>query len=74
MLAQKFFQLISVEIGDDMVPGHKCRNIRLLGQFLHFLVGLSILADVDFEELVAARFQIFLGIDAPRTPFAAVEL
>ena len=74
MLAQKFFQRIGIEISQDMVASHKCRHIGLLGELLHLFVGLSILADVDRRELIAARLQIFLRVDAPGAPLAAIEL
>ena len=74
MLAQEFFQLIGIEIREHMIARDKCRHIGLLGELLHFLVRLSIFADVDLGKLKAARFKLLFGVDAPRTPFAAIKL
>ena len=71
VLAQKLFQLIGIEICQHFVTGHECRNVSLIGQFLHLLVGRTVLADIDLGKLITASSEISLGIYAPGTPFAA---
>ena len=74
VLAQKSFELIGIEIRQNLVARDERRDIRLIGDLPHFLICLSIFPDVNLDELVAALAQIILGVNAPRAPFPAIKL
>ena len=74
MLAQKFLELIGIEIGQHPVARHKSWNISLIGKLFHLGVCLSILADIDNVETVSFLGKVLLRVNAPRAPFATVKL
>ena len=74
MLVEKFFELISIEIGQDFVARHKRGHVRLRGKFFHVLVSLAIFPDVNLPEAIPLFAEVILCINTPRAPFATVEL
>jgi len=74
MLAQKFFELIGIEIRQNSVARHECRHISLLGKLFHLLIRLSIFANVNDIEAITLLGEILLRVNAPRAPFATVKV
>src|SRR5689334_2879779 len=74
VLVQKPLKLIRVKICQNFVARHKGGHVRLRGKFLHLLVRLSILANVDLLKIIPFFTEIILRINAPGTPLAAIEL
>lgn len=65
MLAQKLRELIGIEISQHLVACYESGHISLIGEFLHFLVRLSIYTDVDDVEAVPLLGEIILRVNAP---------
>ena len=65
MLVQKFLELIGIEIGQHSVARHECRNISLIRKLFHFLVCLSIFADIHNIEAVTFFGEKLLRVNAP---------
>ena len=74
MLVQKFFKLIGIKIRQHLIAGYECRHIGLRRELGHFRIRLSIFADIDLDEFVAALREKIFRINAPRAPFATVKL
>src|SRR3954469_4102394 len=70
VLAQKFFQLVGIEVGQHLVPGDKRGNVSLVGKFLHLFVGLAIFADIDLDKGISTLAKVLLCVNAPGAPFA----
>ena len=73
MFIQKSLKLIRVKICQNFVARHKRGHVRLSRELLHFLVRLSIFADIDLLEAIAFLAEIILRINTPGTPLAAVK-
>jgi hypothetical protein len=65
MLAQKFLELIGIEIGQHPIARHKSWNISLLGKLFHLRVRFSISANINDIEPVPFLGEILLGVNAP---------
>ena len=65
VLAQKFLELIGIEIGQHPVARYKRRDISLLGKLFHLLVCLSIFADINDIEAVTFLGEIVLRVNTP---------
>jgi hypothetical protein len=74
VLAEKFFELIGIKIGQDFVARDKCGHIRLRGKFFHVLVRVAIFTNVDLPEAIPFLAEIILCINTPGAPFATIEL
>jgi len=65
MLAQKFLELIGIEIGQHPIACHERRDISLVGKLFHLFVRLAIFADINNIEAVTFLGEILLRVNAP---------
>ncbi len=65
MLAQKFLELIGIEIGQHPITCHERRDISLVGKLFHLFICLSIFADINNIEAVTFLGEILLRVNAP---------
>ena len=73
MLVQEFLELIGIEIRQNPVACHECRDISLLGKLFHLFVCLSVFADVNEIETIAFLRELILCVNAPGAPLATVK-
>ena len=65
MLAQKFLELIGIEIGQHPITCHERRDIILVRKLFHLLICMSIFADINDIEAVTFLGEIVLRVNTP---------